>query len=163
MRSCFPCSPGACCCGWMDANRPGVALLAALLLGACTTSRQGVLRVAPQTARATPDRIQEMIRLAIRLDAAADRAADTLYAPEALVVANARVRLAAPRFAGVGYGGRVTVAAAAVTLEGRFAWVLVDYRWINSERNQAEVGRATFVCEQKPKGWRIVHVHSSQV
>jgi ketosteroid isomerase-like protein len=57
------------------------------------------------------------------------RAADTLYAPEALVVAN----------------------------------VLVDYRWINSERNQAEAGRATFVCEQKPKGWRIVHVHSSQI
>ena len=25
--------------------------------------------------------------------------------------------------------------------EGRFAWVLVDYRWINSERNQAEAGR----------------------
>ena len=47
--------------------------------------------------------------------------------------------------------------------EGRFAWVLVDYRWINSERNQAEAGRATFVCEQKPKGWRIVHVHSSQI
>ena len=22
---------------------------------------------------------------------------------------------------------------------------------------------ATFVCEQKPKGWRIVHVHSSQI
>jgi ketosteroid isomerase-like protein len=41
--------------------------------------------------------------------------------------------------------------------------VLVDYRWINSERNQAETGRATFVCEQKPKGWRIVHVHSSQI
>jgi len=40
---------------------------------------------------------------------------------------------------------------------------VVDYRWINSERNQAEAGRATFICEQKPKGWRIVHVHSSQL
>ena len=83
-----------------------------------------------------------MARQALLLDAKGDRAADTLYAPEALVVANARVRLATPRFAGIGYGGRVTVAAAQVTLEGRFAWVLVDYRWINSERNQAEAGRA---------------------
>jgi len=22
---------------------------------------------------------------------------------------------------------------------------------------------ATFICEQKPRGWRIVHVHSSQL
>src|SRR5439155_6819445 len=38
----------------------------------------------------------------------------------------ALARLATSRFAGIGYGGRVTVAAAQVTLEGRFAWVLVD-------------------------------------
>src|SRR6266540_408218 len=54
-------------------------------------------------------------------------------------------------------------AADTVTLEGRFAWVMVDYRWINSQQNQAEAGRATFVCEEKPRGWKIVHVHSSQV
>jgi hypothetical protein len=29
--------------------------------------------------------------------------------------------------------------------------------------HQAEAGRATFVCEQKPKRWRIIHVHASQV
>jgi ketosteroid isomerase-like protein len=81
----------------------------------------------------------------------------------ALVVANGRVRLGAPRFAGIGYGGRVTVAAASVTLEGRFAWVVVDYRWLNAQRGQAEAGRATFICEQKSGGWRIVHVHSSQL
>src|SRR5713101_5053704 len=75
----------------------------------------------------------------------------------------ASARRATPRFAGIGYGGRVTVAAAEVTLEGRFGWVLVDYRWINSEHNQAEAGSATFICEQKTKGWRIVHVHSSHL
>src|SRR5207237_44544 len=74
----------------------------------------------------TPDMVQEMARQAVLLDAKGDRAADTLYAPDALVVANARVRLGTPRFAGVGLGGRATVAAAAVTLEGRFAWVLVN-------------------------------------
>jgi len=68
-----------------------------------------------------------------------------------------------PRFAGVGYGGRVTVAGVTVTLEGRFAWVLLDYRWFNLTTNQAEAGRATFVFEEKPDGWKIIHVHSSQV
>lgn len=147
----------------MDARRPETVLLTALLLAACTTSRQRLPSVAPQTARATPQRIEEMVRHAIQLDAAADRAADTLYAPGSLVVANARVRFAAPRFAGVGYGGKVTIAAATVTLEGRFAWVIMDYRWFNLERNQAEAGRATCVLEEQPRGWRIVHAHSSQV
>jgi len=147
----------------MRASARRVLLLAATLGAACVTRSR---RLAPSGATAavgTPDMVQEMARQAVLLDAKGDRAADTLYAPDALVVANARVRLGTPRLAGVGLGGRATVAAAAVTLEGRFAWVLVDYRWLNSERNQAEAGRATFVCEQKPKGWRIVHVHSSQL
>jgi hypothetical protein len=138
----------------------GLALAA---LAGCVTRTQHVAPAAGAVALGTPELIQNMARQALLLDAAGDRAADTLYAPEALVVANARTRFAAPRFAGVGYGGRVTVAAAAVTLEGRFAWVMVDYRWSNSERNQAEAGRATFVCEEKPRGWKIVHVHSSQL
>jgi len=54
------------------------------------------------------------------------------------------------------------MARQALLLDAKGDRVLVDYRWINSEHNQAEVGRATFICEQKPKGWRIVHVHSSQ-
>src|SRR3989475_8870776 len=128
------------------------ASLAVTLLAACVThTRRAGVPGAQPVAAGLPDQMQAIARQALALDAAGDRAADTLYAPEALVVANARVRLATPRFAGVGYGGRVTVAAATVTLEGRFAWVLVDYRWINSERKQAEAGRATFVCEQQPK------------
>jgi hypothetical protein len=125
----------------MRASARRAVLLTAALGAACVTRTR---RVAPSGATAaalgTPDMVQEMARQALLLDAKGDRGADTLYAPEAAVVANARVRLAT-----------------------RFAWVLVDYRWINSERNQAEAGRATFVCEQKPKGWRIVHVHSSQI
>jgi len=147
----------------MRASARRALLLAATLGAACVTRTR---RLAPSGATAavgTPDMVQEMARRALLLDAQGDRAADTLYAPEALVVANARVRLGTPRFAGVGSGGRITVAGAAVTLEGRFAWVLVDYRWVSAERNQAEAGRATFVCEQKAKGWRIVHVHSSQL
>ena len=147
----------------MRASARRALLLAAALGAACVTRTRRLAPSGTATAAGMPDAIQEMARQALLSDAKGYRAADTLYAAEALVVANARVRLGTPRFAGIGYGGRVTVAAAAVTLEGRFAWVLVDYRWINPEHNQAEAGRATFVCEQKPKGWRIVHVHSSQL
>ncbi|MBI1967392.1 MAG: nuclear transport factor 2 family protein [Gemmatimonadetes bacterium] len=131
------------------------------LLAGCVAQRQP--RITPRTVVGTSSQIEDLVRLALTLDAAGDRAADTLYAADALVVANARVRLAAPRFAGIGYGGRVTVATATVTLEGRFAWVLMDYRWFNLQQNQAEAGRASFVCENRSSGWTIVHVHSSQL
>lgn len=115
-------------------------------------------------ASGTPDDVQALVRLALTLDAAGDRAADTLYAPDALVVGNARVRLAAPRFAGItgGRGGRVTVTAATVTLEGRLAWVLVDYQWFNAADRRGEAGRATVICERRANAWKIVHAHSSQ-
>jgi hypothetical protein len=144
-------------------GRRGAVALGTALLVACVTRTQRLRPATTATALGTPELMQALAREALGLDAAGNRAADTLYAPEAVVVANARVRLGAPRFAGIGYGGRVTVSAASVTLEGRWAWVLTDYRWINSQQNQAEAGRATFVCEQKPQGWKIVHVHSSQL
>src|SRR5260370_2345456 len=144
-------------------GRRGALVLGTALVGACVTRTQRIRAAERATARGKTESMQDLAREALLLDAAANRAADTLYAPEAVVVANARVRLGAPRFAGIGYGGRVTVSAASVTLEGRWAWVLADYRWINAQQNQAEAGRATFVCKQKPRGWKIVHVHSSQL
>lgn len=134
----------------------------AAVVGACV-SRPVAPRSAVPTAAELPDDVQALVRLALTLDAAADRAADTLYAPDALVVANARTRLAAPRFAGVSLGGRITVAATTVTMESRFAWVIVDYGWVDVARRLAEAGRATFVCEHGQRGWKIVHVHSSQL
>ena len=136
---------------------------AALLGGAACVSRT----VTPRGTElvATPDEVQTIARLALTLDATGDRAADTLYAADAVVVGNARVRLAAPppRFAGISDGGRVTIAAATVTLEGRFAWVMMDYRWVNAQQRLAEAGRATFVFERRERGWKIVHLHSSQL
>jgi ketosteroid isomerase-like protein len=110
------------------------------------------------------DDVQNVVRLALTLDAAADRNADTLYASDAVVVGNARIRLAAPRFAGVGGAGsgRVTITAANATVSGGLAWVLVDYRWISSAEQRADVGRATVICERRGSGWKIVHAHSSQ-
>lgn len=133
------------------------------LLSACVSRRVPPRETA--AAFGAPDDVQGLVRLALTLDAAGDRSADTLYAPDAQVIGNARIRLAAPRFAGVttgGTAGRVTVSAATVTLEGRFAWVQVDYRWISAADRRAEVGRATVICEQRAGGWKIVHAHSSQ-
>lgn len=147
----------------------GSPLLAAIVLTACVsrpvTQRGGMPLPPSPSAVGTSGEVQALVRQALTLDAAADRAADSLYAPDAVVIANARARLAAPRFAGIGYGGRVTVLAATVTVAGRFAWVMVDYRWINAQQRLAEAGRATFVCEQREggAGWRIVHAHSSQL
>jgi hypothetical protein len=136
-----------------------VAVLSAALVAACVTHR--TMLTPRATARGTPQIVEQIVRAALLLDAALDRNADTLYAPDAVVIANAQTRLNAPRFAGVTYGGTVTVATASVTLEGRFAWVLVDYRWAGAR--QAEAGRATFILEDQAAGWRIIHVHSSQV
>ena len=132
---------------------------------ACTTHQ--VKPRGPRDMVAVPagsDDVEAVVRLALALDAAGDARADTLYAPDALVIGNARVRLAAPRFAGIvsGASGRVTVTAANATVEGRIAWVLVDYRWVNPAERRAEVGRATVICERRASGWKIVHAHSSQ-
>ena len=130
-----------------------------------TVTPGSLTAVSPRTASSggTED-VQAIVQLALTLDAAGDARADTLYAPDALVIGNARVRLAAPRFAGIVTGtGRVTVSAANATVEGRVAWVLVDYRWTNPAERRAEAGRATIILERRSNGdWKIVHAHSSQ-
>ena len=104
-----------------------------------------------------------MIQAALQLDAASSRAADTLYSSDAVVVSNGRLRFAHPRFAGVSYGGRITLGSSSVTVEGRWAWGVIDYRWIGSQPNQIESGRVTVVCRYDKVGWRIVHAHWSLV
>ena len=137
------------------------AALLALALSACVTQRTSTI-VPALSGPATSDAVEEVVRTALRADAAGDPSADTLYTPGALVIANARVRLRTPRLAGVGYGGRISIASVSATMEGRFAWVLLDYRWVNVEANNTATGRATVVCQLVEGRWRIVHLHSSQ-
>lgn len=147
------------------ASRRVVTAFLAVTLAACSTRtvQQSSDVIATAVGSGTDD-VQDLVRLALTLDAAADRKADTLYASDAVVVGNARIRLAAPRFAGVGGAGsgRVTITAANATVSGGLAWVLVDYRWISSAEQRADIGRATVICERRGSGWRIVHAHSSQ-
>lgn len=140
--------------------RPGAALLA-LALSACVTQRTSTI-VPALSGPGTSDAVEEVVRTALRADAAGDPSADTLYTPGALIIANARVRLRTPRLAGVGYGGRISIASVSATMEGRLAWVLLDYRWVNVEANNTATGRATVVCQLVEGRWRIVHLHSSQ-
>lgn len=146
--------------------RPYWIVLPCLILAACVsrTTRPRTTATATATAPGTTDDVQTLVRLALTRDAAGDRSADTLYTSDALIVGNARVRLGAPRFAGIAAGGagRVTITAANATVEGRLAWVLVDYRWVNPAERRAEVGRATVICERRGDSWKIVHAHSSQ-
>jgi hypothetical protein len=140
--------------------RPSRFSVAVFILAACTRTirPREVTAVGGGTAE-----VEALVSLALTLDAAGDRHADTLYTTDAVVVGNARMRLAAPRFAGITIGaGRVTISAANATVEGRWAWVLVDYRWANPAERRAEVGRATFICERRGERWKIVHAHSSQ-
>jgi len=134
------------------------------VLASCTT-RTIRPREVTAVGGSGADEVRALVQLALTLDAAGDRHADTLYTSDAVVVGNARIRLAAPRFAGITIGaGRVTISAANATVEGRVAWVLVDYRWFNPAEQRAEVGRATLICEQRGgvDRWKIVHAHSSQ-
>jgi hypothetical protein len=141
--------------------RPYIILAVMAVLTACAsrTRPRDVTGIGGGT-----DEVQAVVRLALTLDAAGDRGADTLYTSDALVVGNARVRLAAPRFAGItsANGGRVMITAANATIEGRWAWALVDYRWVNQAERRGEVGRATIICELRGASWKIVHAHSSQ-
>src|SRR2546426_1252353 len=106
--------------GWNGTRR--AATLALAVLAACVTHtrRVGVPGAQP-VAAGLPDQMQAIARQALTLDAAGDRAPDTLYAPDALVVANARVRFAAPRVAGGGYGGPGTLAGPPGSPGGRVA------------------------------------------
>jgi ketosteroid isomerase-like protein len=144
--------------------RPALCVVLAVV-AACTTRTAAPIQPREVTALGTgPDDVQSLVRLALTLDAAGDRRADTLYASDAVVIGNARVRLGAPRFAGIAGGGagRVAITAANATVSGRLAWVLVDYRWTNPAERRADAGRATIICEWRGNGWKIVHAHSSQ-
>ncbi len=144
----------------MRAERRRTLALVPLVVAACVSQRA----VAPRVLQApsTTGVVEDVVRAALQADAAGDPAGDSLFAPAASVVANARTRFAAPRLAGVGYGGRVVVAASTTTMEGRFAWVTLDYRWLNANSDNAAIGRATVVCQLVEGRWRIVHLHSSQ-
>ena len=129
-----------------------------LLLLGCGGSAPPALPPAPV---ASDDRVNEIIAAALEADARMD-AADTLYTPEAAIVANGSDRGTLPRYAGVQPGGAIAVTASRLEVRGGVAWAQVEYRWVATREGIAREGRVTFVLVPDERGaWRIRHAHSS--
>ncbi len=89
--------------------------------------------------------------------------ADSLWDPEATIVASGVERDAPPRFAGVAPGGEVAITASRLEVRQSVVWVYLDYRWISLQDAVAREGKATLLLTPRPDrtGWRITHAHSS--
>ncbi|SRR6266545_1532723 len=88
--------------------RPYLILATIATVAACASRTVRLPPLPPREVAAVgggADEVQALVRLALTLDAAGDRRADTLYTADAVVVGNARIRLGAPRFAGISNGG----------------------------------------------------------
>ena len=88
---------------------------------------------------------------------------DSLYIPDAEVVANGTPRADAPRLAGIGEDGTVQLGSSRFAVTGNYVWGTIQYRWVPGVAGKRMIdGWATFVIARLKGGeWRILHVHSS--
>ncbi len=110
---------------------------------------------------APDDRLSELVAEVLQADAREERL-DSLYAADALIVADGEVRHGVPRYAGISGRGSVAVTATRLEVRSGFAWAQAEYRWISAAGDSAREGRVTLVLSPNEKGaWRIRHAHSS--
>jgi hypothetical protein len=134
-----------------------------LVLGICLV---GCSRPRPEPAPAlSPLQIEEpvtaILAAAFDADCRGERA-DSLWNPEATVVANGELRNDPPRFAGVGPGGRVAITESRLDLRQSLAWLYLEYRWSELSAGLVREGRATVLLTPGQAGtWKIMHAHSS--
>jgi hypothetical protein len=142
----------------------GRSALLALLVAGCWSVRRTITEV-PAPAP-SPGMIEEPVNavLTAALDAdARQESADSLWDPEATVIANGVQRTAPPRFAGVEPGGEVAISSSRLEVRQSLVWVYLEYRWVSMKDGVAREGKATVLLTPRPdgSGWRIVHAHSS--
>jgi ketosteroid isomerase-like protein len=138
-----------------------------------TIRRAGILALllgcgGPKTASLPPDvtvvpddRLSEVVAEVLQADARQDPL-DSIYTPDALIVADGEVRYGTPRYAGIGGRGSVAVTATRFEVRGAIAWAQAEYRWVSAARDSAREGRVTLILIPNEKGaWRIRHAHSS--
>ncbi len=121
--------------------------------------------VAPLPAEpSVADLLTELATAALAADARLDPA-DSLFDPDAEVIADGHRRTVPPRFAGVETGGQIVIGSSRVDVSGNFAWALLEYRWLAPGQNLIREGKATLVFARGADGrsWRITHAHSSLV
>ncbi len=139
---------------------PRAALLAALATMGCA-GRRATAPVAMPGAIELADEIADRAAHAITADARLERA-DSLYAPDAELIADGARRVVPPRYAGVSDAGQVSIGSSRVEVSGAFAWVVVEYRWFSAGQDLFREARATILFGRQPDGrWRISHAHSS--
>lgn len=114
----------------------------------------------------SPAAVEEPITAVLAAALDADRrmtAADSLWDPEAAVIANGELRYAPPRFAGIEPGGEVAITSSRLEVRQSLVWVYLEYRWLSVKEGVARDGKATvLLTPRSPEGgWRIVHLHSS--
>lgn len=88
---------------------------------------------------------------------------DSLFTPEAIVLADGEPRITTPRLAGSRVGGRIQLVSTRLSVRGGFVWGVFEYRWVPRFSSDAlSQGLATVVIGVQPDGgWRILHLHSS--
>jgi hypothetical protein len=114
----------------------------------------------------SPGVVEEPVSAVIAAALEADQRlepADSLWDPDATVVANGERRTAPPRFAGVEPGGEVAISQSRLEVRQRLVWVYLEYRWLSVTSGVAREGKATVLLTPRAdgSGWRIVHLHSS--
>ena len=113
----------------------------------------------------SPGVVEEPITAVLLAALDADRrflTADSLWDPDAIVVADGGARYAPPRFAGIEAGGEVALTASRLEVRQSLVWVAFDYRWISIRDGVAREAKATALLTPRDNGgWKIVHLHTS--
>ena len=113
----------------------------------------------------SPGTVEEPITSVLQAALDADRqfrTVDSLWDPEASVVADGSPRYAPPRFAGIEVGGEVAITASRLEVRQSLVWVAFDYRWISIRDGVAREAKATALLTPRDGGgWKIVHLHTS--
>lgn len=143
-----------------------IAALAVATLGCAATPPPEPAMVTPVTtsleALEADSVAEEFIARLVASESALEEP-DSLFAPEALVIADGELRRSVPRLAGVGLGGTLQLVTTRVSASGAYVWGVIEYRWLPMfESDAVRVGVATvMVARLRDGSWRIVHLHSS--
>lgn len=129
------------------------------LAAACGGAKPALI---PQDTSVVPDdRLVDLVTVALQADGR-EETLDSLYATDALVIADGEVRYGTPRYAGISGRGSVAVTSTRLEVRGSMAWVQAEYRWVAAAGDSAREGRVTLILSPNEKGaWRIRHAHSS--
>lgn len=116
----------------------------------------------------SPGVVEEPITSVLLAVLDADRrflSVDSLWDPEASVVADGSPRYAPPRFAGIEAGGEVAITGSRLEVRQSLVWVAFDYRWISIRDGVAREAKATALLTPRGEGggWRIIHLHTSTI